>query len=51
MSYIEISKKSLEQPKIFWKEQAEQIKWYEFPQTILSQDELGFYRWFRGEKI
>ncbi|HBL55035.1 MAG TPA: propionyl-CoA synthetase, partial [Deltaproteobacteria bacterium] len=51
MSYFEIFRKSLEQPELFWREQAEQIKWYEFPETILSQDEHGFYRWFTGGKL
>ncbi len=42
---------SIEQPEVFWRKQAEQIKWYEFPETILSQDEHGFYRWFAGGKL
>jgi hypothetical protein len=24
---------------------------YEFPETILSQDENGFFRWFAGGKL
>jgi len=48
MSYLDIYQQSIEQPELFWREQAEQIKWYEFPETILSQDEHGFYRWFSG---
>ncbi|MDP6216027.1 MAG: acetyl-coenzyme A synthetase N-terminal domain-containing protein, partial [SAR324 cluster bacterium] len=51
MSYLNIYQKSLEQPEIFWREQAEKIKWYEFPEKILSQDEQGFYRWFSGGKL
>ena len=51
MSYLNIYQKSLEQPEIFWREQAEKIKWYEFPKKILSQDEQGFYRWFSGGKL
>ena len=51
MSYLDIYQQSIEQPELFWREQAEQIKWYELPETILSQDEHGFYRWFSGGKI
>ncbi len=51
MSYLDIYQQSIEQPELFWREQAEQIKWYEFPETILSQDEHGFYRWFSGGKL
>ena len=51
MRYLDIYQQSIEQPELFWREQAEQIKWYELPETILSQDEHGFYRWFSGGKI
>ncbi len=51
MSYLEIYQQSIEQPELFWREQAEQIKWYKLPETILSQDEHGFYRWFSGGKL
>ena len=51
MNYHDEYQQSIEQPEIFWRKQAEQIKWYEFPETILSQDEHGFYRWFAGGKL
>ena len=51
MSYLETFRESLEQPELFWRKQAKQIKWFEFPETILSQDEHGFYRWFSGGKL
>ena len=51
MNYHDEYQQSIEQPELFWREQAEQIKWYEFPETILSQDEHGFYRWFTGGKL
>ncbi len=50
-AYREQYQQSLEHPEAFWREQAEQLDWYEFPQTILSQDEEGFYRWFKGGKL
>ncbi|WP_375754054.1 propionyl-CoA synthetase [Vibrio sp. HN007] len=37
---------SIEQPEQFWKQQAEQLSWYKFPETILAKDENGIDRWF-----
>ena len=51
MSYQDLYQQSIEQPEVFWRKQAELIKWYEFPETILSQDEHGFFRWFAGGKL
>ena len=51
MNYQKEYQLSLEEPEVFWRKQAEHIKWYEFPETILSQDEHGFYRWFAGGKL
>jgi propionyl-CoA synthetase len=51
MNYHDEYQLSIEQPEVFWRKQAEQIRWYEFPETILSQDEHGFYRWFAGGKL
>ena len=51
MSYQDLYLQSIEQPEVFWRKQAELIKWYEFPETILSQDEHGFFRWFAGGKL
>ena len=51
MSYEDLYQQSIEQPEVFWRKQAELIKWYEFPETILSQDEHGFFRWFAGGKL
>ena len=51
MSYEDLYQQSIEQPEVFWRKQAELIKWYEFPETILSQDENGFFCWFAGGKL
>ncbi|MDC0230251.1 propionyl-CoA synthetase [Deltaproteobacteria bacterium] len=51
MSYQDLYQQSIEQPEVFWRKQAELIKWYEFPETILSQDENGFFSWFLGGKL
>ena len=44
-------RKSIEQPEAFWLEQAKQLDWFEFPSQALTQNEQGFYRWFRGGKL
>lgn len=46
--YEEIYKHSLEDPEGFWTEQAMKIDWFEFPKQILSKDESGLYRWYKG---
>ena len=51
MGYKEEFKESIENPELFWRKKAELIKWYEFPETILSKDKNGFYRWFKGGKL
>ena len=51
MSYKKEFKESIDYPERFWRKQADLIKWYEFPHTILSEDENGFYRWFKGGKL
>ena len=51
MGYKEEFKESINNPEKFWRKQAELVKWYEFPETILSKDENGFYRWFKGGKL
>ena len=51
MNYHDEYQQSIEQREIFCRKLAKQIKWYEFPETILSQDEHGFYRWFAGGKL
>ncbi|MGF1715890.1 propionyl-CoA synthetase [Photobacterium chitinilyticum] len=38
-------------PEEFWKQQAEDIAWFKFPQTILSQDEQGIERWFADGEL
>lgn len=35
-----------EKPEAFWRKQAEQIDWFQAPQTILANDEHGIERWF-----
>lgn len=44
-------RKSIEDKENFWKEQAEQIQWFEFPTKILSQDENNYTQWFSDGKL
>ncbi|MFS1704192.1 propionyl-CoA synthetase [Alteromonas sp. AMM-1] len=46
MSYQAEYQRSIEQPELFWAEQARALPWYTAPQTILSQDNDGIYHWF-----
>lgn len=51
MSYKNEYQESISDPVSYWQEQAKAIDWFSFPQTILSQDEEGLYRWFKGGKL
>ena len=51
MGYQAEHQKSIENPEDFWGNQAKEIDWFEFPQTILSQDSNQSYRWFEGGKL
>ncbi len=42
---------SVDNPEQFWMEQAKSIDWFSAPNQGLSQDENGFYRWFKGGKL
>ncbi|PCI28843.1 MAG: propionyl-CoA synthetase [SAR324 cluster bacterium] len=48
MSYLEEYNNSIENPTDFWAKQAENIDWYKKPETILSKDDQGNYRWYSG---
>lgn len=49
--YASVYRRSLDDPTQFWREQARDIEWFEFPETILSQDEKGSSRWFCDGKL
>ncbi|NDK54648.1 propionyl-CoA synthetase [Pontibacter fetidus] len=50
-SYTAAYNQSITDPEAFWREQAAQIAWYQQPEQVLSSDENGFYRWFKGGKL
>jgi acyl-coenzyme A synthetase/AMP-(fatty) acid ligase len=51
MSYDKIFRRSIEDREGFWKEQAEAVNWFKAPEEILSKDEKGHYRWYKGGKL
>lgn len=51
MSYKAEYERSMNDPEGFWKEKAEALKWFKFPETILSKDEHGIYRWFADGEL
>ncbi len=51
MGYKEDFQESILNPEKFWVKQAEMLEWYKFPETILSKDANGFFRWFKGGKL
>lgn len=46
MDYRTIYQKSIDEPEAFWKEQAQRLAWYKFPETIHSKGEDGYDQWF-----
>ncbi len=51
MGYQVEHRESIENPEAFWRNQAEAVDWFEFPQAILSQDGNQSYRWFESGKL
>jgi len=46
MSYQAEYDRSMNDPEGFWKEKADNLKWFKAPEKILSQDEHGIFHWF-----
>ena len=53
MRYKDIHSYSVENPTAFWLEKSRLIRWHKSPPTdsILTTDEDGFYRWFKGGEL
>lgn len=51
MDYHQLFNKSIANKEEFWKEQAQNINWNKFPETILSQNIKGFYQWFADGEL
>ena len=48
MSYHTEYQNSLQDPEGFWARQAQKLDWYRPADKVLSTDEDGLYRWFKG---
>ncbi|QNR23265.1 acetate--CoA ligase [Croceimicrobium hydrocarbonivorans] len=48
MSYQTEYQSSLQDPEGFWARQAQKLDWYRPADEVLSTDEDGLYRWFKG---
>ena len=46
MSYRQEYNRSIQQPVEFWREKAQDLHWFTFPENILSQDSSGIHHWF-----
>ena len=51
MNYRQQHRHSIEQPEVFWAEQAENIAWFKKPNTVLSNDDNGVPRWFADGEL
>lgn len=51
MHYETLWQNSIENATAFWAEKAQMVDWFEFPSSILSTDEHGLYRWYKGGKL
>jgi len=51
LNYEEFYQKSISDPVTFWRDQARLIEWFKFPSDILTKDENGLHRWYKGGKL
>lgn len=51
MTYRNEYQKSLADPITYWADQARAIDWFTFPENILTQEDDGLYRWYRGGQL
>lgn len=51
MSYRAEYQRSMDDPEKFWKEKAEALAWFKFPQNILSKDDDGIHHWFEDGEM
>ncbi|MCC2617724.1 propionyl-CoA synthetase [Aestuariibacter halophilus] len=46
MGYFTEYQRAIEQPEVFWADQASHLPWFVPPATVLSNDDNGIERWF-----
>ncbi len=51
MKYQEFYDKSIKEPEVFWREQANKLDWFTKPNTILSKDENHYDQWFADGEL
>jgi len=51
MSYKTEYQAALEHPEEFWKQKADDLKWFKAPSSILSQDKDGIHHWFADGEL
>lgn len=50
-NYQQLYQQSIEDPLVFWRDQAKAINWFNFPPEILSKNDDGLFRWYKGGKM
>jgi propionyl-CoA synthetase len=48
MRYSDVHELSVSNPRFFWRQKMNLIKWFEEPREVLTRDSGGLYRWFQG---
>ena len=48
--YDQLYVRSIENPEVFWSEQAEQLSWYRKWDQVLDRSNPPFFKWFEGGK-
>lgn len=51
MKYNDLYKNSIDNPELFWKEQATNFKWFTEPKSVLSEDKNGYPTWFADGEL
>jgi len=51
MRYHDVHELSVENPRFFWRQKMDLIHWYKQPEEVLSLDDSGLYRWYRGGQL
>ncbi|MDO6717981.1 AMP-binding protein [Psychrosphaera sp. 1_MG-2023] len=51
MTYFTSYQAAKHDPEGFWAEESKTIEWFKNPDSILSKDSNGFYRWFDGGEL
>ncbi len=51
MRYRDVHELSVENPRFFWRQKMNLIKWFKEPQEVLGQDDDGLDRWYRGGQL